>query len=94
MTELSEELADFIRENVIGGNSPSIESIQKNELAGPKAREGPVNLRNRSVSFFNARVIQACITKLALASMSKVARRPLSKACRPAAAIIAALSVQ
>ena len=94
MTELSEELTDFRRENFIGGNSPSIESIQKSELAGPKAREVPVNLGNRSVSFLNARVIQACITKQASASMSKVARRPLSKACRPAAAIMAALSVQ
>jgi len=53
MAELSEKLGDFRGENLIDRNSPSIETIQCGELTGPEARDVPMNLGNRSISFLH-----------------------------------------
>lgn len=94
MTELSEELGDFRRENPIGRNPPSVEAIECGQLARPEACDVAMNLGNRLISFLGVHVHQACISRQASASISRTARLPLSKACRPAKAIMAALSVQ
>ena len=94
MAELNEKFGNFRRENFIHGNTPSIEAIQRGELARPETCDVSMNLWNRSISLFRTHVVQVCSIMHALASISRAARLPVSKACRPAAAIMAALSVQ
>lgn len=94
MTELSERLGDFRRENLIDGNPPSVEAVECGQLARPETCDVPVNLGNRLISFLRMHVHQAYNSRQASASISKAPRLPLSKASRPAKAIMAALSVQ
>ena len=52
MTQLSEKFGNFRRENLVNGDTPSIEAIQCGELGASEACDVSMNLWNRSIPLF------------------------------------------
>src|SRR3954453_4448185 len=94
--ELCEGFCGFKREDLVHGYTTAIQSLKHCELAGAETEDLSVNFWNGRRFLMVVGAI-ACTTDQASeawASMSRGARRPARRACLPAAAIIAALSVQ
>src|SRR6185295_15261981 len=94
--ELCEGFCGFKREDLIHGHTSAIQSLKHCELAGAETEDLSVNFWNGR-RFLMVVGAMACTTDQASeawASRSRGARRPTRRACLPAAAIIAALSVQ
>ena len=94
--ELGQRFGRFSGDDVIRGHAPPIEPLKHGELAGAETECLSVNFRNgRRVLRVSGYV--ACAKGAAMeawASMVSEARIPVRRACLPASAIIAALSVQ